>query len=139
MTKKTEQDRLIILADTLVDELFEMSDNEILDDFEAEGGDPDANSQKMKSILESAQNRGRKSRLLAAKAGVQKSKQDATISNIVDLGKIRKALNSAFSQKNVTLAARNEKASDLTDEEAIEKYQDMIELGLIKPTDQDGD
>jgi hypothetical protein len=70
---------------------------------------------------------------------VQKSKQDATISNIVDLGKIRKALNSAFSQKNVTLAARNEKASDLTDEEAIEKYQDMIELGLIKPTDQDGD
>lgn len=138
MTDKRNDERrkLASLADALLDDLFETSDDDILTEVSASGGDPTAISDKMRARFEETLLQLRKERMKAARSGRKAAQEETTSTNVVDISVARQALRLAFQQDGLSMAARNETESELTDEEALRKYHDLIRLGVIVPANR---
>lgn len=135
MTDKRSDERrkLVSLADALFDDLIAATDEEILNEVAEAGGDGAAISNQMRAGLEETLVQARKERMKAAKAGRQAAQISRVVVDVVDISAARRALKQAFGQEGLSMAARNETESDLTDEEVLRKYSDLVRLGVIDP------
>lgn len=114
ITPKNEFETFI---DTLVDELIEMSDDQIL-----EGLDPAAMQAKGLQLLNAAKADAGRSRLAAAKAGYAASKERPALAAAkVSAEEARRFLAQAINDERFTLAAR--KLSELSDGEVLDFYR----------------
>lgn len=139
--KKTskEQQALDRLADALVDDVFNASDEEIMAErAEMKNGEEDA---RLKAFFEQALLIANKSRLAAAKAGAAANRDPIlrAPAPVVDVAAAReriRALVKAGDQSHpVTLAARNE--NELSDADILNMYEDLVELGVVPPIRED--
>lgn len=135
MTEKRsdERRRLALLADALLDDLFATSDEDILKEVTDAGGDPSVISDQMRARFEDTLLQARKERMKAARAGRKAAQGGAETTNVVDIGFARQALRRALQKDGLSMAARNETESELTDEVALRKYYDLVRLGVIDP------
>ncbi|UWR01240.1 hypothetical protein K3729_18345 (plasmid) [Rhodobacteraceae bacterium S2214] len=135
MTDKRSDERrkLVSLADALFDDLIAATDEEILNEVAEAGGDGAAISNQMRAGFEETLVQARKERMKAAKAGRQAAQISRVVVDVVDISAARRALKQAFGQEGLSMAARNETESDLTDEEVLRKYSDLVRLGVIDP------
>jgi hypothetical protein len=139
MTNKkiTSIEQLDRLTDSLVNDIIELSDEEILDDAKEQFDNPLVEVERLKGVLNSALLRVAKTKLTDAKNKVNAYKQEAVKSNIVHLSIAEKqTIIKNFTSKDpdlkqkLTLAAR--KGEGIQTENDIEgMYEDMVELGLI--------
>ena len=135
MTDKRSDERrkLVSLADALFDDLIAASDEDILNEVTEAGGDGSAISDHMRARFEETVVQARKERMKAAKAGRKAAQTARVVADVVDISAARHALQQAFKQEGLSMAARNETESDLSDEEVLRKYDDLIRLGVIDP------
>lgn len=135
MTDKRNDERrkLASLADALLDDLFATSDEDILKEVTDAGGDPSAISDQMRARFEDKVLQARKERMKAARAGRKATQGRAENTKVVDIAFARQALRRAFQKDGLSMAARNETERELTDEEALRKYNDLVRLGVIDP------
>ena len=134
--RSDERKRLVALADGLFDDIFETSDEEILREVATAGGEPAAVSARMRSQFEENLMTIRKERMKAAKSGRAAKSRTMAPGNDVDISRVREAVRIAFQQDGLSMAARNETESELTDEEVLRKYHDLLHLGVIDPDDE---
>lgn len=139
MTDKRSDERrhLASLADALFDDLIAASDDDILGEVAKAGGDLAKISDRMRSQFEETVIQARKERMKAAKAGRKAAQTARSVAEVVDISIARRALKQALSKDGLSMAARNETESDLTDEEVLRKYNDLIRLGVIDPEQSD--
>jgi len=139
MTDKRSDERrhLASLADALFDDLIAASDDDILSEVAKAGGDAAEISDRMRSQFEETVIQARKERMKAAKAGRKAAQTARAVAAVGDISIARRALKQALSQDGLSMAARNETESDLTDEEVLRKYNDLIRLGVIDPEQSD--
>ena len=139
MTDKRSDERrhLASLADALFDDLIAASDDDILNEVAKAGGDVAEISDRMRSQFEETVIQARKERMKVAKAGRKAAQAARAVAEVVDIAIARGALKQALSQEGLSMAARNETESDLTDEEVLRKYNDLIRLGVIDPEQGD--
>ncbi|WP_165375241.1 hypothetical protein [Roseovarius nitratireducens] len=135
MTNKRSDERrkLVSLADALFDDLLATSDEDILKEVADAGGDPEAISGQMRARFEDTLMQARKERMKAARAGRKAAQAGEETEKVVDVSLARQALRRALQQDGLSMAARNETESDLTDEEVLRKYNDLVRLGVIDP------
>lgn len=140
MTDKRSDERrkLVSLADALFDDLFATSDEDIFKEVMDAGGDPTALSDEMRARIEETALRARKERMKVAQAGRKAAQVEASTANVMDVSVARRALRHAFRKEGISMAARNETESQLTDEEVLRKYNDLIRLGVIDPEEGSG-
>lgn len=137
MTDKRSEERkaLVNLADALFDDLFETSDEDILREVADTGGNSQKVANRVRAQFEEALMKSRKERLKAARAARKVAQAGKAQGKIVDISTARQALRGAFEKDGLSMAARNETESELTDEEVLRKYQDLVRLGVIVPED----
>lgn len=138
---KKERNSLNRLADILVDDILNVSDEEILAEFHESHGDPDQHAVAMRALFERTVIAANKGRLVAARAGVAASHHSAQSGIFpVNIAEARKRLRSAGNMPNtpqqLTLAARNER--ELSDIDVLAMCEDLQELGLPPPNDDRG-
>lgn len=139
MTDKRSDERrqLVSLADALFDDLIAATDDDILNEVDEAGGDAAEISDRMRAQFEETVIQARKERMKAAKAGRKAARTARVVAEVVDISTARRSLKQALSQEGLSMAARNETESDLTDEEVLRKYNDLIRLGVIDPEQGD--
>ncbi|MCO6185227.1 hypothetical protein [Rhizobium sp. L1K21] len=133
-----ERRKLVSLADALFDDLFSMSDEEIIAEVREAGLDPKIVADEMRVKFSEASILAGKERMKAAKARLRSAEQHHRTERNTDIAVARQRLRNALSQEGVSMAARNETENELTDEEVLRKYNDLIRLGVIDP-ESDGD
>ncbi len=121
------------MADALFEDLLTTSDEELIAETIEAGGDPAAIADEMRSQFEKIAVQIRKERMKAAKTGLQIARATQPRARIADIASARDALRQAFKEDGVSMAARNETESELTDEEVLRKYNDLIRLGVMEP------
>lgn len=138
MTDKRSDERrkLVSLADALFDDLLSTSDEDILKEVLDTGGDPSAIRDRMQDRFQEARAQAGKERMKTARAGREAAKAKATAAIVVEISTARQALQRAFRQDGLSMAARNETEGNLTDEEVLRKYNDLVRLGVIDPEDR---
>jgi|TARA_R100000501_G_C2602190_1_gene98951 uncharacterized membrane protein len=136
-TRNDERRKLVSLADALFDDLIAASDEDILNEVVEAGGDGAAISDQMRAGFEKTLVQARKERMKAAQAGRKAAQASRATVDVVEISTARRALKQAFKQEGLSMAARNETESDLTDEEVLRKYGDLVRLGVIDPNEAD--
>ncbi|MDZ4690024.1 hypothetical protein [Terricaulis sp.] len=140
--KKTnkEQQALDRLADALVDDVFNASDEEILAE-RTEMKNLSEEDAKLKALFEQALLKANKSRLAAAKAGAAANQYPIMRAPgpIFDIAtareRIRALVKAVDPSHPITLAARNE--NELSDTDILSMYEDLVELGVVPPITED--
>jgi hypothetical protein len=136
--KKTskEQQALDRLADALVNDVFNASDEEIMAE-RAEMKNAAEEDARLKAFFEQALVKANKSRLAAAKAGAT-AERDPILrasSAVVDVAAVRERIRALVkagdSAHPITLAARNE--NELSDADILSMYEDLVELDIMPP------
>ncbi len=140
---KKEKQALLRLADLLVEDVLDSSDDEILSEFEKENGDPNEYAERMRVAFRQNLIKANKQKLEDAKAAVaQNRKNSAHRTPIMSIEEARaqlKRLNSdGFATEKLTLAARKE--SELSDDDILDLMEDLDALNLLPKEDsKDGD
>lgn len=130
------------LADALVEDILNMSDEEVLAEFRDDGGDPERHAAEMRSMFENSLLVANKARMAAAKAGAAASRRTARLpaASVLDMEGARARLRSVLERANtvpgLTLAARNE--DELSDRDVLGLLEEMAELGLLDDDPEDG-
>lgn len=140
--KKTskEQQALDRLADALVDDVFNASDEEIMAE-RTEMKNLAEEDAKLKALFEQALLKANKSRLAAAKAGAAASRDPIMRAPgpAFDIAAARERIRALVKARDpahpVTLAARNE--NELSDTDILSMYEDLVELGVVPPITED--
>lgn len=135
--KLTSSEQLDRLANSLVTDIIELSDEEILDDANEQFDNPTTEVDRLKSIINNALLQSAKAKLTYAKNSVNAYKQEAVESNVIHLSNAEKhtiikkyTIKDPDLQQKLTLAAR--KGEGIQTENDIEgMFEDMVELGLI--------
>ena len=118
----TPKNEFKTFIDTLVDELIEMSDEQVL-----EGLSPATVQADALRLLNAAKAEAGRSRLAAAKAGYAASKPRPTLVAVtVSVEEARRFLAEARNDERFTLAARN--LGELSDEEVLDFYRQLKAL-----------
>lgn len=139
---RTARSALDRLADALVEDILNTSDEDILAEFQESQGDPERNAVDMRSRFEKCLIAANKQRLAAAKAGVAANRlTTGGRASIIDMAKARARLRAVLDAPSLpptlTLAARNE--SELSDSDILGMLDDLRELGVLPPEDgEDG-
>lgn len=137
---KKAREALARLADVLVDDLLAASDQEIVAEFVEAHGDPTKNAESMRILFEKSVLKANKKRLHAAQAGLAADQAAPTNPKIVSMTNVRaqlkRTLASCPPEVKVTLAARNE--NELSDADVLGMLQDLEELGIVAPDDENG-
>jgi hypothetical protein len=127
------------LANLLVDDILGASDDEILAEFRADGGDPERYVVEMRARFEKSVIWNNKTRLAAAKAAVaaDKRRRAQHSASVIDIASARRRLREVLMRTDLpqplTLAARKE--SDLSDADILGLVADLEELGILPPED----
>ncbi|WP_413208437.1 hypothetical protein [Rhodospirillum sp. A1_3_36] len=130
------------LADSFVEDILNMSDEEVLAEFQEDGGDAEQYAAYMRAKFEDSLLKANKTRMAIAKAGVSANR--ATIRtasrNIVDFAEARARLHAvierAKSVPGLTLAARKEE--ELSDSDVLGMLEELAELGLLDEDSESG-
>jgi hypothetical protein len=125
------------LTDSLVKDIIELTDEEILDEAIEQYTNPESEVDRLKSLINNALLQSAKTKLINAKNSAHAYKQAAKENNVVHLSIAEKhTIIKNFTtrdpelQQKLTLAAR--KGEGIQTENDIEgMFEDMIELGLI--------
>ncbi len=141
MSKKNpEREGLDRLADALVDDIMNASDEEILEELRESRIDLETNAAEMLELFEKSVTIANKRRLTQAKAAATAKRAAATSKRPavpIDIEEARRRLRAVRYNPNasekVTLAARNE--SELSDADIISLMEDLFELGAVQPDD----
>jgi hypothetical protein len=141
VTKKGDKERAALdrLADFLVEDIFDVSDEEILAEFEASHGSLAVNTAEMRELFDRSLLISSKKRLAAAKAGLIESRRRraAVKSGSLDVQKARTYLRAIVDApglpQKITLAARKE--SELSDSDIFGLIEDLQELGILSSKD----
>lgn len=135
MTGRKERERQALdrLADALVDDILNTSDEDILAELKEEGVDPDRQAADMRAQFEKAAVASNKAKLAAAKAAVaaDRGPRPASASAPIDMAEARRRLRSAMASQQMTLAARNE--TEMTDSDVLGMLEDLKDLGVLPP------
>ncbi|SDA86118.1 hypothetical protein SAMN03159448_03790 [Sinorhizobium sp. NFACC03] len=117
----------LALADILVEDILNMSDDEILAEAAEDGISADAAIARVKGRFKAAEASLSKAKLKAARAAVDEDRQRASVVRLEskDIERYRKAIRSG---DGLTLAARNGTHMSTNDE--LNLIADMIELGI---------
>lgn len=117
----------LALADILVEDILNMSDQEVLVEAAEDGISPDEALARVKGLFKAAETTLSKAKLKAARAAVDEDRQRASVVRLEakDIEKYRKAIQSG---DGLTLAARNGTHMSTNDE--LNLIEDMIELGI---------
>ncbi|MEM7241813.1 MAG: hypothetical protein AAF429_06480 [Pseudomonadota bacterium] len=132
-TRADEQKKLFSLADAIFEDIVNASEDETLEDVRAAGIDPVSVNDHMHSLFEKAKVNAGKRRMQIARdsrLSIQSTDQSST-ANIVDISEARKTIEAVLNDKDISMAARNETMKELTDEEVLQKYTDLVRLGAI--------
>lgn len=130
------------LATSLVDDILNMSDEELLAEVKADGEDPKQIAEVARGILERARTTSGKSKLAAARKAVLSARKQVSLVSSLDPSNARKKLETVLAQypethSKLTLAAR--KGEGLSDEDVRGMLEDFEELGITLPNnEQDG-
>lgn len=135
--KLTSSEQLDRLVDSLVTDIIELSDEEILGDANEQYDNPTIEADRLKSIINNALLQSAKAKLTYAKNSVNAYKQEVVKSNVIHLSNAEKhtiikkyTIKDPDLQQKLTLAAR--KGEGIQTENDIEgMFEDMVELGLI--------
>jgi Mg2+ and Co2+ transporter CorA len=118
------------LADELLKDLLEATDEEIIAEAVEDGIDVNQAVASVHSLIE-------QSRYMIAQENIraQKTELSSQKGKVIDIGEARKKVIKALEQNpnyadSLTMAARSGK--NLPDEDILGYYEDMVELGLIK-------
>ncbi len=143
MTGKKSEARAALdrLADALVDDVLNASDQEILTEFREAGGDPDKLARDMRALFERSLLAANKSKLATAKAGAVRARAaPAQSSAPIDIAMARKRLHDVLktepTSEKLTMAARNE--SELSDSDVLGLLDDLRALGIVTDDDNGG-
>lgn len=135
MTGRKERERQALdrLADALVDDIMNMSDEDILAEMKEEGVDPDRHAANMRAQFEKAVMAANKAKLTTAKAAVAADRglRPGSASAPIDMAEARRRLRSAMASQPMTLAARNE--TEMTDSDVLGMLEDLRDLGVLPP------
>jgi hypothetical protein len=141
---KKERIALDRLADFLVEDILSASDEELLAEFRESYGDPVKHAKAMGTLFEKTLLTLNKERLAAAKAKVAEKNNRPSISfaaRPLDIqavrARLRRFIETPGSRPMVTLAARKE--SELSDVDIIGMLNDLRELGILPPDDENGE
>lgn len=132
---RKERHALNRLADALVDDILNTSDEDILAEFCEAHEDPDRNAVEMRELFERSVLTANKKRLIAAKAGVAANRRESPAStpSIIDIQaariRLRVLASTPGAHQKVTLAARKE--SELSDKDILGILEDLYELGVL--------
>ena len=138
--KNRETQPIDRLANLLVEDILDASDEEILAEVREAGGDPDRDAVAMRALFERSIVVSNKARLAEARAAVAAIKQASKKSSphVVDIATARQRLHNVLKNSNLpeplTLAARKE--SELSDDDVRGLLADLEELGLLKNDDE---
>lgn len=143
MTEKPKTARAVVdrLTDALVEDILNASDEDALAEFKEGGGDPERHAADMRALFEKRLIAAHKKRLAAAKAGAAASRRSAGIAApAIDIATVRARLRAALGAPGfphkLTLAARKE--SELSDADILSMLDDLRELGVLPPEDNEG-
>lgn len=140
--KDTERAALDRLADALVEDILNASDEDILAEFAEDGGDAKQHTATMRALFETRLLAVNKARMRTAKAGVAAARQARPAPGLapVDMAEARAWLRTLGERPNVpeglTLAARKE--DELSDADILGMLEDLEELGITPPGKDDG-
>ncbi len=122
----------VSVADILVDDILDSSDEEILSEAREKYDDVDSEIAKTRNIINAAVMKSRKSRLAVAKEQLENNKAAKQETNVLSLSisdKIKLINQTKESVNSLTLAARNEVEMSESDADGV--LQDLIDLGVI--------
>lgn len=130
------------LADALVEEILNTSDEEILKEAEEDYGNPKQEADKARALYENVLAMMGKKRLLSAREALLKQKAHGRVIPNIGPGEARRKLETILKQHpeatgEFSLAAR--KGKDLSDEDILGMLEDLQDLGLYNPEDDQGD
>lgn len=144
MTGKGKKERVALdrLADVLVDDILSASDEDILAEFREACGDPNQNAAEMRALFEKSVLASNKKRLVAAKAAAAANRRSSTTSAATPIdmaaarARLRAVVDTPGLPQKVTLAARKE--NELSDADILGMLEDLRELGVLPPDDNQG-
>lgn len=135
--KLTSLDQLDILTESLVTDIIELSDEEILSEAKERFANPETELDRLRKIIDAALIQANKKNLVEAQRQVNNYKTQLPQSNVINLpiSEKRKVIESFTNRdpelKNkLTLAARKGEGIK-TDNDVEGMYEDMAELGII--------
>lgn len=145
MTGKNETERAALdrLADALVEDILNVSDEDILAEFAEQGGDARQHAEKMRSLFEATMLVTNKRRMAAAKAGVAATRRAShqppppTVDIAEARARLRTLVERSSAPSNLTLAARKEE--ELSNADILGMLEDLAELGIVAPKNGDGE
>jgi hypothetical protein len=141
MTGKGKKERAALdrLADVLVDDILNASDEDVLTEFKETHGDPDYNAAEMRALFERSVLASNKKRLAAARIGAAAKRHPPTgfAATPIDMqaarARLRAIMDTPGLPQKVTLAARKE--NELSDADILGMLEDLRELGILPPDD----
>lgn len=133
--RSDEQQRLLLLADFMLDDLFSTSDEDIIAEAEEAGDDLVSIPTRMRELYQETLLKKRKARLQNARDRLSNSSAPKLPMGVIDIAKARTAVSEALKNSELSIAARNETSDELSDAEIQRKYHDLVALGLIDPED----
>jgi len=131
--RSDEQQRLLLLADFMLDDLFSTSDEDIVAEAEEAGDDLVSIPNRMRELYQQTLLKKRKARLQTARDRLHSSSAPRLPVGVIDIAKARLVVSEALKNSELSVAARNETSDELSDAEIERKYHQLVELGLIDP------
>jgi hypothetical protein len=122
------------LRNAALDELMQLSDSELLDDATAEGLEVSQIARSVRVCMTSASAAFMRQRLLSAKANVERGRSLDPLPKL-SISELKELVQRAF-QSDPLLGMAFRGGTSQTDEDWVSLYEDLVELGAIKPDEQ---
>lgn len=128
-----DRSALMMLADSLVEDILGMSDDEILAELREEEISPETNAAEVRELFAKAAIKANKCRLFAAQSGAAAARSTLRSNAPVDLAEARRQFRIVIEHQGIefTLAARNE--SEFSDSDFCSVFDDLMDLKAIPP------
>jgi hypothetical protein len=136
--QKEAREALRRLTDTLAEDIFNASDQQVLEDAAEIYGDHDKVAADMLRLFEQTASEQGKARLAAARAAISDERRRVVRPVRLSPAEARQRLQQAIAAdpetaRKLTMAAR--KGEDLSDDDVYGLLEDLEELGVIPPLD----
>lgn len=133
--KTDDRKHFMALADMMLEDIFESADDEIVQEIVDGDEGLDALRKRMSNNVAIAEERAGEARRRVARQKLKDRKARATNIVSIDPAAARRKVEEALRRDDLSMAARNETSSELSDDEILQKYRDLVDLGVIKPED----
>lgn len=138
MTSRTKSEQLFSLADAVADAILDMSEDEILAELEAEDVSAVDAGKAFDSLADSARIKAGRREFENARRQLEESKRQRVDLTALNSAQVRAMIKRATLETNeLTQAARNATTEQMSDDEALDYLEDLIELGF-NPTTESG-